>query len=168
MLNARFYFDYGAAAEQAGLYDKAAELMKKSIAMDPPKAAEAYNFLGYMWAERNTNLEEAEEMIGKALELDPDNGAYLDSRGWLYHRKGKYEDALRDLLRAAQVITRDDPVVFEHIGDTYAKMNRIAQALEYWQKADALNPGNKSLAEKIESTKTKLSKGEPPKPPAVP
>ncbi|HEX8678854.1 MAG TPA: tetratricopeptide repeat protein [Chthoniobacterales bacterium] len=168
MLNARFYFDYGAAAEQAGLYDKATELMKTSIAMDPAKAAEAYNFLGYMWAERNTNLDEAEEMIGKALELDPDNGAYLDSRGWLYFRKGKYEDALRDLQRAAQVLTRDDPVVFEHIGDTYAKLNRTAQALEYWQKADALNPGNKTLAEKIESTKTKLSKGEPPKPPPVP
>ena len=165
MLNARFYFDYGAAAEQAGLYDKAADLMKRSIAIDPSKAAEAYNFLGYMWADRNMHLDEAEEMIGKALELEPDNGAYLDSRGWLYYRKGKYEDALRDLLRAAQILTRDDPVVFEHIGDTYAKLNRVAQALEYWQKADALSPGNKTLAEKIESTKTTLSKSEPPKPP---
>ena len=165
MLNARFYFDYGAAAEQAGLYDKAADLMKRSIAIDPSKAAEAYNFLGYMWADRNMHLDEAEEMIGKALELEPDNGAYLDSRGWLYYRKVKYEDALRDLLRAAQILTRDDPVVFEHIGDTYAKLNRVAQALEYWQKADALSPGNKTLAEKIESTKTTLSKSEPPKPP---
>ncbi|MDQ6860129.1 MAG: tetratricopeptide repeat protein [Verrucomicrobiota bacterium] len=161
LVNARFYFDYASAAEQAGLYDKAADLLQQSIALDPAKAAEAYNFLGYMWADRDMHLDQAEEMIGKALELDPDNGAYLDSRGWLYFKKGKYDDALRDLLRAAQTITRDDPVVFEHIGDTYGKLGRTAQALEFWQKADSLNPGNKALADKIESTKTKLSKGDP-------
>jgi tetratricopeptide (TPR) repeat protein len=116
-----------------------------------------------MWAEQNMHLDEAEEMIGKALEIDPDNGAYLDSLGWVKFRKGRYDEALRDLLRAAQSLTRDDPVVFDHIGDTYAKLNRVPQALEYWQKAFALNPENKLLAEKIESTQTKLSKGEPPK-----
>ncbi|MDQ6621877.1 MAG: tetratricopeptide repeat protein [Verrucomicrobiota bacterium] len=168
LLNARFYFDYGAAAEQAGFFEKAADLLKKSIALDPPKAAEACNYLGYMWAEHDMHLDEAEEMIKKALELDPDNGAYLDSRGWLAYRKGNYDDALRDLLRAAQSLTRDDPVVFEHVGDTYAKLNRAAQALEYWQKASALSPENKMLAEKIESTKTKMSKGDPAKPLPVP
>ena len=160
-LNARFYFDYGAAAEQAGLYDKAADLFRQSIALDPANAAEVYNYLGYMFAEHNMRLDEAEEAIKKALEMDPDNGAYLDSLGWVNFRKGRYEDALRDLLRAAQALTRDDPVVFEHIGDTYAKLSRVPQALEYWQKAIALAPENKLLAEKIESTKTKLSKGEP-------
>ncbi|HEV3410297.1 MAG TPA: tetratricopeptide repeat protein [Chthoniobacterales bacterium] len=165
MLNARFFFDYGAAAEQAGLYDKAADLLKRSIALDPARAAEAYNYLGYMWVERNTHLDEAEEMIKKALELDPNNGAYLDSLGWLHYRKGKYDEALSTLLRAAQSLTRDDPVVFEHIGDTYAKLNRIPQALEFWQKASALDAGNKALAEKIESTKTRMSKSEPKGPP---
>ena len=63
--------------------------------------------------------------------------------------------------------TRDDPTVFEHIGDTYAKLNRIPQALDYWQKAIALDPENKVLADKIESTKTKMSKGEPPKTPPL-
>ena len=54
MVNARFYFDYGAAAEQAGLYDKAADFFEKSIAIDPANAADAYNYLGYMWADHNT------------------------------------------------------------------------------------------------------------------
>ena len=89
VLNARFYFDYGAAADQAGLYDKAADLLRKSIALDPANAAEAYNYIGFMWAEHNLHLDEAEEMIGRALQLDPNNGAYLDSLGWLYYRKGK-------------------------------------------------------------------------------
>ena len=158
MLTARFYFDYGAAAEKAGLFDKAADLFRQSIALDPANAAEVYNYLGYMWAEHNMHLDEAEQMINKALELDPANGAYLDSLGWVKFRKGKYEEALGDLLRAAQQLTRDDPVVFDHIGDTYAKLNNIPQALEYWQKAIALDGDNKALVEKVEKTKLKMSK----------
>jgi tetratricopeptide (TPR) repeat protein len=161
VLSARFYFDYGAAADQAGLYDKAADLLRKSIALDPANAAEAYNYIGFMWAEHNLHLDEAEEMIGRALQLDPNNGAYLDSLGWLYYRKGKFDEALNQLLRAAQSLTRDDPIVFEHIGDTYAKLNRIPQALDFWQKAIALDPGNKLLTDKIEKTKTTMSKGAP-------
>ncbi|MEP6698814.1 MAG: tetratricopeptide repeat protein [Verrucomicrobiota bacterium] len=163
VLNARFYFDYGAAADQAGLYDKAADLLKKSIALEPTNAAEAYNYVGFMWADHNLHLDEAGEMIGHALQLDPNNGAYLDSLGWLHYRTGKYEDALSELLRALQNLSHDDPIVFEHIGDTYAKLNRVSQALEFWQKAIALDAGNKSLAEKIESTKTTISRGLPSK-----
>jgi tetratricopeptide (TPR) repeat protein len=163
VLNARFYFDYGSAADQAGLYDKAADLFRKSIVLDPASAAEAYNYIGFMWAEHNLHLDEAEEMIGRALQLDPNNGAYLDSLGWLYYRKGKYDEALNELLRAAQNLTRDDPIVFEHIGDTYSKLNRVPQALDFWQKALALDPGNKLLTDKIEKTKTTISKGPPAK-----
>jgi len=160
--NARFYFDYGAAAEQAGLYDKAAELFHKSIAMDPANAADAYNYLAYMWAEHDMHLDEAEEMIKLALHADSNNGAYIDTLGWLEYREGKYDQALVDLLRAAQKLTRDDPVVFEHIGDTFAKMNKAAQALDAWQKALNLDPQNKKLADKIDNAKTKMSKGQPP------
>lgn len=163
VLNARFYFDYGAAAEQAGLYEKAADLFRKSISLDPANAAEAYNYVAFMWAEHNLHLEEAEDMIGRALQLDPNNGAYLDTLGWVHYRKGKLDDALNELLRAAQNLTRPDPVVFEHIGDVYGKLNRVPQALDYWQKAIALAPENKLLAEKIEKTKTTISKGPPDK-----
>jgi tetratricopeptide (TPR) repeat protein len=158
---ARFYFDYGATAEQAGLYDKAADLFKKSIAIDPANAAEAYNYLGYMWAEHNMHLEEAADMIKRALQLDPNNGAYLDSLGWLEFRAGKLDQALADLLRATQNMPHDDAIVFEHLGDAYLKLNRVPQALEAWQKALTLDPQNKKLAEKIDNTKTKMSKGEP-------
>jgi tetratricopeptide (TPR) repeat protein len=157
--NARFYFDYGATAEQAGLYDKAADLFKKSIALDPGNAAEACNYLGYMWAEHNMHLEEAAEMIQRALQIDPNNGAYLDSLGWLEYRQGKYDQALNDLLRAAQNMSHDDSVVFDHIGETYLKLNRTPQALEAWQKARSLDPQNKGLMDKIEKTKTQVSKG---------
>ena len=160
--NARFYFDYGATAEQAGLYDKAADLFRKSIATDPANAADAYNYLAYMWAEHNTHLDEAEQMIKLALQTDANNGAYIDTLGWLELRQGKFDQALSDLLRAAQKLTRDDPVVLEHIGDACAKLNKSAQALDAWQKALNLVPQNKKLADKIDNAKTKMSKGQPP------
>ncbi len=161
IVNARFYFNYGATAEQAGLYEKAADLFRKSIALDPANAAEAYNYLGYMLADHNLHLDEADDMIKHALKIEPNNGAYLDSLGWLEFRQGKFEQALADLLRAAKNMAQDDPVVFEHIGDTYLKLTRVPQALEAWQKAIALDPQNKKLAEKIESTKTTMTKGDP-------
>jgi Tfp pilus assembly protein PilF len=113
-----------------------------------------------MWAEHNMHLDEAADMIKRALQIDPNNGAYLDSLGWVEFRQGKFDQALSDLLRAAQNMTRDDPVVFEHIGDTYLKLNRMSQALEAWQKAITLDPQNKKLAEKIDNAKTKMSKGQ--------
>ena len=72
LLNADFYFDYGAAAEQAGQYVKATELFRKSIELDPGNAARSYNYLGYMWVERSENLDEAGQFIRRALEMEPD------------------------------------------------------------------------------------------------
>jgi tetratricopeptide (TPR) repeat protein len=162
-VNAKFYFNYGAAAEQAGLYDKAADLLRKSIALDPENSAEAFNYLGYMWADHNMNLDEAETMIRRALQSEPDNASYLDSLGWVEFRKGQFDRALNNLLQAAKTAQREDPVVFEHIGDTYLKLNRTREALEAWQKALALDPTNKNLADKIQTTRKTIGKDLPEK-----
>ncbi len=100
-------------------------------------------------------------MIKRALQIEPDNGSYLDSLGWVEFRKGRFDQALADLLRATKNMDHEDAVVFEHIGDVYLKLNRVQQALEAWQKALVLDPQNKKLSEKIESTKTTISKGSP-------
>jgi tetratricopeptide (TPR) repeat protein len=160
MLNDRFFFEYGAAAERAGLYDKAAELFKRAIELDPADAAQAYNYLGFMWADQNIHLDEAEDYIKRALAAEPENGAYLDSLGWLHYRQGKYEQALAELLSAAAELKEDDPTVFDHIGDTYSMMKQTAKALDYWQKSLVLDPDNKKLGAKIADAKTRLSKGE--------
>ena len=162
-VNAKFYFNYGAAAEQAGLYDKAADLLRKSIALDPDNSAETFNYLGYMWADHNMNLDEAETMIRRALQSEPNNPSYLDSLGWVEFRKGQFDRALNDLLQAAKTAPREDPVVFEHIGDTYLKLNRTREALEAWQKALSLDPKNKNLADKIQTTKKTIGKDLPEK-----
>jgi tetratricopeptide (TPR) repeat protein len=116
-----------------------------------------------MWADHNMNLDEAETMIKRALEMEPNNASYLDSLGWVEFRKGKFEQALGNLLLAAKTADHDDPVVFEHIGDTYFKLNRISEALESWKKALALDPKNKNLANKIERNKAPLGNASPTK-----
>jgi tetratricopeptide (TPR) repeat protein len=164
MLKPRFFLDYGAAAQEAGLFDKAAGLFRKAIAMDPTNAAESYNFLGYMWAEQNMHLEEAEDAVKRALQLDPENGAYLDSMAWVQYRQGKFDQALENLQRALQNLSREDPVVLEHLGDVQIKLNHVPEALEAWRKAKNLNPSNTAIAAKIDAHKTQVSQSGPVKP----
>ncbi len=159
LLNAAFYFAYGAACEQAGMLEKAVELLKKSIEMDDGSvnAAQTYNYLGYMWVDRGIHLDEAGNYIKRALEIDPENPAFIDSLGWFYFKKGEPEKALIELKKAAERIEPEDAVVYEHLGDTHAKLNDSAHALLYWQKAAVLDPDNKALAEKIEGAKQKVT-----------
>jgi tetratricopeptide (TPR) repeat protein len=164
LLNGDFYFSYGVSAEQAGRFTKAAESLKKSIELDPANAARAYNYLGYMWADRNENLDEAELLIRRAVEQEPENGAYLDSLGWAYFKKGLHAQALKALLRAAELLKEDDAVVFDHIGDAFEKLGRTAEAVAYWQKAFQLDPGNRSISSKLDARSAKVAQkpGVPP------
>ena len=121
-------------------------------------APKAYNYIGYMWIDRDMNLDEAGEMIKKALDAEPDNGAFLDSLGWLHYKKGDYEQALKDLLRAVESLKKEDPVVFEHLGDTYHKLGKEAEALSYWQRSLALED-NPKVKEKIEALRPTVGSG---------
>jgi tetratricopeptide (TPR) repeat protein len=159
LLDSGFYLSYGAAAEQAGLTEKAAELLRKSIELDPNGSAQAYNYLGYMWVDRGENLDEAGELIKKAVEMEPDNGAFLDSLGWFYYKKADFPRALQFLLKAEGVTKPEDPTVMEHIGDTYQQLGKAAQALQYWQKSLTLDAENKKIAEKIDRAKQKVAAG---------
>ena len=167
LLDFAFYFQYGAAAERAGLMDKAEELLKQSIELDSNKSAIAFNYLGYSWVDRGINVDEGGVMIKKALEMDPDNASYLDSLGWYHFKKAEYDHALKVLLRAAEAIKPEDAVVFDHIADTYQAMGKTAEALQYWQKAVALStddqPPADKISEKIEAAKQKVSSSTAPK-----
>jgi tetratricopeptide (TPR) repeat protein len=157
VLDAAFYFNYAVAAEQSNLIEKAAGLFKQCIELDPSKAAQAYNYLGFMYVDRSMNLDEAGAMIKKALELEPDNGAYIDSLGWYYYHTGEYAKALTELLRALEKLKPEDPVVLEHVGDTYQALNNLGEAEIYWQRALKLDPANQKLVAKIDGSKAKLT-----------
>ena len=100
-LSSKFYFSYGAACERAGDADKAVTLFRKCLQLDPEDHTAA-NYLGYMWAEKGTNLEEALGLIQKAVKLDPKNGAYLDSLGWVLFKLGRNDEALVQMRRAVE------------------------------------------------------------------
>ncbi|MCL2155520.1 MAG: hypothetical protein FWH53_07650 [Leptospirales bacterium] len=115
----------------------------------------AYNFLGYLYADRNMNIDEAMQLVLKALELEPDNGAFLDSLGWIYYRKNDYVTALKNLLLAEEKldeIGNPDSVVYDHIGDTYLKLDNKSRAIFYWDKALKLE-NNSAIEEKIKINK---------------
>jgi tetratricopeptide (TPR) repeat protein len=162
LLDGDFYFQWGATAEQAGDLDKAAELMKKAIELSP-EAAEPYNYLGYMWVDKGLHLEEAGALIRKALEIEPKNGAYLDSLGWYYFKVGKFDDARRELLAALDALKEEgkdeDPVVLDHLADTYEKLGQFGEAISFWEKALTHEPENpEKLREKIESARKRTGK----------
>ena len=81
------------------------------------------NYLGYMLADRGTRLDEALGYIRRAVALDPQNGAYLDSLGWVYYKMGNYELAEENLRRASERMG-DDPTIHDHLGELYMKTGR--------------------------------------------
>ncbi|MCX7885669.1 MAG: tetratricopeptide repeat protein [Verrucomicrobiae bacterium] len=144
-----FYFSYGAACERAGQYEKAAALFRKSLELDPNNH-NAANYLGYMWADRNENLNEALELIQKAVSLQPDNAAYLDSLGWVYYRLGRLEDALKHLRRAIELSAKEpDPILYDHLADVLHALNQREEAIQALRKAIELDPKNKDYTEKL-------------------
>ena len=124
-------FMRGAMYEKMKDYDRAEAEFRKVLAMDPDNAS-ALNYLGYMLADRNVRLEEAGRLIGRALELDPQNGAYLDSLGWVNYRMNKLPEAEDLLLRALDKIG-NDPTVHDHLGDVYFKQGKTRDAIMQWQ-----------------------------------
>ena len=141
------WFLRGSTFERAKHYGEAEEQFKKVLASDPQHAS-ALNYLGYMLADQNTKLEEALGYIKKAVDLDPANGAYLDSLGWAYFRLGKFELAEENLVKASQKINTD-PTVHDHLGDLYQKTGRLKLAATHWERA--LNEWNRTIAAEVDA-----------------
>lgn len=127
------YFLLGAAEERTGDAPGAAATFLRLLEMQPDHAP-ALNYLGYMWADRGENLDRALEMVEKAVEIDPHNGAYIDSLGWVQYRLGKYAEAREHLEEAARLVP-GDPVVYEHLGDVYTALGERGKAAEFYRRA---------------------------------
>lgn len=126
-------FMLGSVYEREKRYDLAEEQFKKVLKMNPLNAS-ASNYLGYMLADRGLRLEESLKYIQKAVELEPNNGAYIDSLGWVYFKLSRYDLAEPNLEKAARLIS-NDPTIHEHLGRLYLQMGKKAQAEEEWERA---------------------------------
>jgi tetratricopeptide (TPR) repeat protein len=125
------FFMRGAMFERMKKYSAAEAEFRKVIDINP-KSSSALNYLGYMLADRGERLEEAREMIRKALELEPDNGAYLDSLGWVNFRLNRLDEAEQNLRLSIEKIN-GDPTVYDHLGDVYLKEGKVKEAIAQWQ-----------------------------------
>jgi tetratricopeptide (TPR) repeat protein len=147
-LSSKFYFSYGAACERAGDADKAVTLFRKCLELDPEDHTAA-NYLGYMWADKGTNLEEALGLIQKAVKLDPNNGAYLDSLGWVLFKLGRNDDALVQMRRATEYM-KDDATVLDHLAEVLLKLGKTDEAISILRKANKLEPDNKDVSGRLQ------------------
>lgn len=140
------YYALGAAYEQFGNVDSARAVFEDLLS-HAPNFAQALNYLGYMLADRNIELDSAKALISSALELEPNNGAFLDSYGWVLYRQGLFAEAVTYLLKAAEA--QPDPTVFDHLGDTYQQLNQPDSATSWWNKALELQPDNETIKKKL-------------------
>jgi len=126
-------------------------LYEASIQQFPNNAMLLNNF-SYSLSERNIRLEEALDMVKKALEIEPNNGAYLDTIGWIYYKLKNYNEAEKFIKQAIKV-RENSAVVFEHLGDVYYELEKYNLARESWQKALDIQPQNEELILKLEKIK---------------
>jgi tetratricopeptide (TPR) repeat protein len=155
--NDQAHFQLGALYDENKNKEKSIANMKRAIEINPQNAA-ALNYLGYTWAEMGIQLDEAEILIQRALKIEPNDGFYIDSLGWVYYQKGDYNKAVEFLERAVE-ITVDDPTIIEHLGDAYEKTSKIDRAVVRYR--DALkktkeDEQSKRLREKIQRLERKI------------
>jgi Tfp pilus assembly protein PilF len=112
-----------------------------------PDYHEALNFLGYFYLEQDKNIDQAGALINKALGIDPENGAYLDSLGWFYFKKGKFKEALAELEKAVSFL--NDPTIYDHLGDVSLKLGNRDNAKLSWEKSLKLDSQQEKVKEKL-------------------
>lgn len=151
--------------------DKAAEHLKSLLSRKPDDPT-YNNDLGYIWADHDMNLEEAEQMIRKALEEDrkvrkkaqpdlkpeedKDNAAYLDSLGWVLFKRKKYKEALEPLLKAVQDKSGQHIEIFDHLGDVHLALGEKDKAIAAWKKGVESASDSKREKERKAKVKEKI------------
>ena len=169
-LTEKFYFRFGSAVERDGDIKRAEKLFQKTIELlgkkDPEQedkefTALVYNYLGYMWLENDMNIDEAGELIKTAVDLDPDSGAIADSLGWFYFKKGRFEEAKKELLRSESLLEEVDAVILDHIGQVYYELGDYGKAIEYMERAVAAKPEEKEYSDRLEEFR-KRAPADPP------
>ena len=142
------HYALGMIYEKTDRFDQSIAAMETVLSIDA-EHADALNFIGYSWADRGIRLDEAEDMIIRALGFKPDSGYIIDSLGWVRFKKNQYESALEHLKRANELLP-DDPAILEHLGDVHLKMEQRERARDYYHRAVERDPDNMILKQKLD------------------
>lgn len=139
-------YETALAAEKLGYMDVMERHLRRVIALKP-ESAQGYNALGYSFADRNTRLEEAAQLIDRAVMLKPDDAAILDSKGWLLFRQGKLQEALEHLRMAFAKMP--DGEIAAHLGEVLWALGKRDEAAAVWREAAKAHPDNEVLTATI-------------------
>jgi tetratricopeptide (TPR) repeat protein len=133
----------------AGQFENAEKVLLDILELTPDDPL-ALNNLAYMYLENTDNYSKAIDMVSRALDSDPDNGAYLDTLGWAYFLKGNYKQAIKNIEKALKVADPDDiGIIFEHYGDILVKLGRETEAVEAYNSAVEYGEDEEGIKSKI-------------------
>ena len=146
-------FSRGISNERLGNWDAAEADFMKALTLKPNEP-QVLNYLGYSWVDRGERYDEARRMIERAVVQRPNDGAIMDSLGWVLYLLGDFDTAVEKLERAIELIP-NDPLINDHLGDAYWMVGREIEARFQWRHALALEPD----AEIIATIETKIRLG---------
>jgi len=141
----------GVCCERKKDYDEALMRFRNAIKADPQNA-DALNYLGFIYADRGENLEEAYAFLKKACEIEPGNGAFVDSLAWALYKLGRNDEAMAKIEEAVKLLKdkgQEDSLVFEHLGDIYLKGSAKEKAKESYGLSVKSDPGNENAKKKL-------------------
>lgn len=147
------YYSRGVSYEREDKWRKAEKDLQLALKLYPDQPF-ALNYLGYSWIEKGINLQKAEKMVRKAVDLRPHDGFITDSLGWVLYKQNRYKEAVKYLEKAV-ALEAGDPVINDHLADAYWKVGRKLEAKYQWKRVLTLDPDE----ELTESVKEKIEKG---------
>jgi len=134
----RLWFSRAVSHERTGQWPQAEADFRAALQIDPDQPT-VLNYLGYSLVERRENLDEALEMIERAVAGEPDSGYIVDSLAWALYRMGRYDEALPHMERAVALLPTD-PILNDHLGDIYWTLGRHREARFQWRRALSFGP----------------------------
>lgn len=127
------YYARGICYERLDNWEASEADFRAALALNPEQP-QVLNYLGYSLVEKQQKLDEALDMIQRAVAARPDSGYIVDSLGWVLYRLGRYDEAVVHMERAAELMPID-PVVNDHLGDVYWAVGRKLEAEFQWKRA---------------------------------
>ena len=144
----------GMAYQMLDDLERAEAYLRKAIELSSRnELPDVYNALGYLYAQRGINLDEAVKLVQRALKSSPTSGAYLDSLGFIYFKQGKLDAAIENLELAIHYLP-DTPEILLHLADAYLQKGLKEKAMQTLEQAIQLEPDNAELRQKFEAFKT--------------
>ncbi len=147
------YYVRGITFERIKNWSRAEADFLKALELEPEQPL-VLNYLGYSWVEQGTKLEDALDMIERAVELRPNDPYIIDSLGWALYQIRDYDGAVRNLEKSVELLS-SDPVINDHLGDAYWRTGRKAEARFQWERALSFKPEDEAAAK----IRLKLTRG---------